>query len=265
MEAAGLSVAIIISLIVSRTSTRKKGKNTMRSNVRVFMAGFISCIRLFACATTAFAATNGTTVSAMLNGTVKMMLNSNEFVAKDDSGNTLLPITYNSRTYLPVRALGEALNVPIEYDPETGTIWIGERNETVQITTADQYKDYYATVITKDSALLTSPEKTYKWGITNSTPQSLATFGCYLMPQAKYSSFAASVYLDADVKMDLVLDIRKDTYDGPVIKSYTLSPGETVDIEAGITGVDKFYLISNIKMGHDTVNKLIIGEPVFKN
>lgn len=229
------------------------------------MAGFISCLMLFACATTAFAAANGTTITGMLNGTVKMMLNGNEFIAKDDSGNTLLPITYNSRTYLPVRALGEALNVPIEYTPETNTIWIGGKNETVPVTTADQYKDYYATVITKDSALLTSPEKTYKWGITNNVPQSLATFGCYLMPLGKYESFAASVYLDEGVKMDLVIDIRKDTYNGPVIKSYTLKPGETTNIEADITGVEKFYIISDIKIGHDTVNKLIIGEPVFKN
>ena len=85
------------------------------------------------------------------------------------------------------------------------------------------------------------------------------------MPLAQYKTFAASVYMDGDVKMDLVLDVRKDTYDGPVLKSYTLSPGETTNIEADITGVSKFYIITNIKIGHDTVNKLIIGEPVFKN
>ena len=51
---------------------------------------------LFASATTAFAAANGTTVSAMLNGSVKMMLNGNDYNAKDTSGNVLLPITYNN-------------------------------------------------------------------------------------------------------------------------------------------------------------------------
>jgi hypothetical protein len=43
--------------------------------------------------------------------------------------------------------------------------------------------------------------------------------------------------------MDLVLEIRKDTYDGPVIKSYTLSPGKTINMEADITGVSKFHII----------------------
>lgn len=237
----------------------------MKKNVFMFMAGFIACFMLFASATTAFAAANGTTVSALLNGSVKMMLNSSAYSAKDTSGNVLLPITYNNRTYLPVRALAEALNVPIDYETSTNTIWIGEKNETVQITTADQYKDYYGTVITKDSALLKGDDKTYKWGITNNQPQSMATVGCTLLPQGKYTKFAASAYIDAGVKMNLVLEIRKDTFDGTVLKSYTLLPGETTDIEADITGVSKLYITTSVKIGNDTVNKFIIGEPVFMN
>jgi len=237
----------------------------MKKNAHIFIAGFITCFMLFASATTAFAAANGTTVSAMLNGTVKMMLNGNDYKAKDTSSNVLLPITYNDRTYLPVRALADALNVPIEYETSTNTIWIGARNQTVQITSADQYKDYYGTVITQDSALLKGGDKTYKWGITNNQPQSMATVGCYLLPEGKYTKFAASTYVDEGVKMDLVLEIRKDTFDGPVLKSYTLAHGETTNIEADITGVSKFYITTSVKIGHDTVNKLIIGEPVFMN
>lgn len=237
----------------------------MKKNISIFMAGFIACFMLFASATTAFAAANGTTISAILNDSVKMMLNGNAYNAKDTSNNVLLPITYNNRTYLPVRALAEALNVPIEYETSTNTIWIGERNETVKITSADQYKDYYGTVITQDSALLKGGDKTYKWGITNNQPQSIATLGCYLLPQGKYTKFAASAYVDESVKMKLVLEIRKDTFDGPVLKSYTLVPGETTDIEADITGVSKLYITTEVKIDHDTVKKFIIGEPVFMN
>lgn len=237
----------------------------MKKNVRSFMAGFIACFLLFACATTAFAASNGTTVSAMLNGSVKMMLNGTEYKAKDLNGNVLLPITYADRTYLPVRSLADALNVPINYDPASNTIWIGERNQTIQVKTIEQYEDYYGTVITTDSAILKGGDKTYAWGITNIKPQSIADLGCYLMPEGKYTKFAAAAYADPDVKMDLVIEIRKDTYNGPVIKSYTLSPGKTINMEADITGVSKFCVITKVTSGHDTVKKLIIGEPVFKN
>lgn len=67
------------------------------------------------------------------------------------------------------------------------------------------------------------------------------------------------------MKADLVLDIRKDTFNGPVLKSYTLVPGETVNIEADITGVSKLYITTEVKTNHDNVNKFIIGEPVFMN
>ena len=52
---------------------------------------------------------------------------------------------------------------------------------------------------------------------------------------------------------------------GPVLKSYTLVPGETVNIEADITGVSKLYITTEVKTNHDNVNKFIIGEPVFMN
>jgi len=244
---------------------RKKDKIIMKKNVQIFMAGFITCLMIFASATTAFAAANGTSVTAMLNGTVKMMLNGSEYTAKDQNGNVLLPITYDNRTYLPVRSLSEALNVPIEYVSSTNTIWIGERNETVQISNADQYKDYYGTVLTKDPGLLKGGDKTYGWGVTNNKTQELATLGCGLSPMAQYKTFAASAYVDDGVKADLVIEIRKDTFDGPVLKSYTLSPGETIEMEADITGVSKFFVTTEVRSGHDKVSKLIIGEPVFKN
>lgn len=54
----------------------------------------------------------------------------------------------------------------------------------------------------------------YEWGITNNKVQEMATLGCVLMPEGKYTSFAASAYVD-EGKMDLTVEIRKDTFDGP--------------------------------------------------
>jgi len=93
----------------------------------------------------------------------------------------------------------------------------------------------------------------------------MAYFSCYLKPEGKYKKFTASVFIDEAVKQDLIFEIRKDTYDGEVIKSYTLKPGETMDIEADIAGVQKICLISNVKIGHGKVDKFVVGEPLFKN
>lgn len=237
----------------------------MKKNLISFITGFLTCTILVLGAITVSAAAQGTSITALLNGSIRIMLNGKEFTMKDSSGAVLLPITANGRTYLPVRPLAEALNVPIEWEDSTKTVWIGGKTEVVTIDSEDQYEDYYGTVITKDADLLTSSAKTYKWGITNIKPQELARVGCYLIPEAKYKKFTATLYLDPEVKSELVFEVRKDTYDGKVLESYRLTPGGTIDIEVDITGISKIYLLSNVEMKHDKVNKLIIGEPVFKN
>ncbi len=236
----------------------------MNKSFKSYMAGFITCLLL--CLTVVTAAADGDrTITATLKATTKMKLYGKDFTPKETDGSYVLPISYNGRTYLPVRSLAEALNIPVEYDANTQTIWMGGKIETVPVDSTAQYQDYYGTVITKDAAMLSTPGQAYKWGIVNGKPESLFTYGCALMPEAKYKTFKASAFLDEAVKMDLVLELRKDTYNGEVIKSYTLKPGQTQEIEADIAGVQKFYIISNVLIGHDKVTKLVIGEPVFKN
>ena len=74
------------------------------------------------------------------------------------------------------------------------------------------------------------------------------------------------------VKLALIADevsealrVHRDKYDGEVLKTITLQPGETIDINMDIGGITKFCIISNVLIGHDTIEKLIIGEPLFSN
>lgn len=46
---------------------------------------------------------------------------------KDAKGKPMSAIVYNESNYLPVRALAEALKVPIEYDAATQKVYIGPR------------------------------------------------------------------------------------------------------------------------------------------
>jgi len=102
----------------------------MKKKLFSFVAGFITCAVLVSGIATSFAAGQVTSISALLNNSIKIMLNGNEFTMRDTDGTTLLPITFNGRTYLPVRSLAEALNVPIEWEDSTRTIWIGEKNKS---------------------------------------------------------------------------------------------------------------------------------------
>ncbi len=74
----------------------------------------------------AYAAANIETIKAQLNHGLGFVVNGQTYAPKDASGNSLDPIVYRDTTYLPVRALGEALNVPVTYDASAQKVVIGK-------------------------------------------------------------------------------------------------------------------------------------------
>ncbi|MGI2294851.1 hypothetical protein [Paenibacillus sp. GXUN7292] len=73
----------------------------------------------------AYAAANMEPIKAFFNHKISFVLNGELWSPKDDAGKALTPIHYEGRNYLPVRAVAEALKVPIEFDSATQKIYIG--------------------------------------------------------------------------------------------------------------------------------------------
>ena len=73
----------------------------------------------------AYAAANLEPINAFFNRSVKFVLYGDLWQPKDPSGKELSAIFYNGSNYLPVRALAEALKVPIDFDPDSQKIYIG--------------------------------------------------------------------------------------------------------------------------------------------
>lgn len=236
----------------------------MLKNYKTFAAGFMAAVILFT-GTVAAAASVDTEVRAMLMGSIKMKLYGKDFNPQETDGTYVKPISYNGRTYLPVRYLAEGLGVPVEWDGKTKTLWIGGRIEKVPVNDSNLYQDYYGTILTTDADRLATPDATYQWGICNSKLLELSYYGCFLKPSGNYKHFTASIFLDGQVKQDLIMEFRKDSENGEVLRSLTLKPGQTTDIDLDIGGVQKLCILSNIQMGHDKVAKLVIGEPAFSN
>jgi len=61
-------------------------------------------------------------IIAAFNYELKIKIDGEVFTPKDEDGSVLRPIIYDGRTYLPVRALGEALGVVVDWNPETKTV-----------------------------------------------------------------------------------------------------------------------------------------------
>ncbi|MHB9095160.1 MAG: hypothetical protein ACYC21_10830 [Eubacteriales bacterium] len=98
---------------------------------------------------------------------------------------------------------------------------------------------------------------------------------CMLLTGAAIGVIAATgdiqikALLAGSIKMKLNgKDFNPRDIDGTyieVIKSMILKPGETTTVDINLEGIKKFCIISDIKIGHDKVNKLVIGEPSFSN
>ncbi len=58
---------------------------------------------------------------------INITINGEEFVAKDADGDVVEPFIENGSTYLPVRAMGEAVGMKVEFDPENYAVYIGEK------------------------------------------------------------------------------------------------------------------------------------------
>ena len=57
---------------------------------------------------------------------IKLVVDGKEVTPKDVNGKVVEPFAYNGTTYLPVRAVGEALGKTVRWDGETKTVHLGE-------------------------------------------------------------------------------------------------------------------------------------------
>ena len=79
----------------------------------------------------AYAASNVENIKAQLNHGLGFVVNGQAYTPKDAAGKSLDPIVYKNTTYLPVRALGEALDVPVTYDAAGQKVVVGTKTTPI--------------------------------------------------------------------------------------------------------------------------------------
>ncbi len=66
---------------------------------------------------------------------IKICVNGEYITPTDANGNAVEPFTVNGTTYLPVRAIGNALGMAVDWDNDTKTVFLGEKPATENVAT----------------------------------------------------------------------------------------------------------------------------------
>lgn len=93
-----------------------------RNTIKGIATGFI--LTAVAGGTLAFAEPVKQNIEAVYND-IKIVIHGEQITPKDGDGNIVNPFIYDGTTYLPIRAVSEALGETVAWDGSTNTVYIG--------------------------------------------------------------------------------------------------------------------------------------------
>jgi len=211
----------------------------------------------------AFASDMVKEITAHINYGLTMKLNNADFNPSENDGAAIRPITYNGRTYLPVRALSEALGIAVDYDGATETVYLGDKEWTHYST--ETFKTSFEggttkTSFTTDSALLFASGKTFKSGLVMQTDM-VGSPGAKIALNNKYQTIRLEVTAELDSPATITI-INTDSK--TVYKSIDIRNGESAVIEADIAGAAEIKIGGDFGYLNNPSGKIVIGDIQFK-
>lgn len=208
-----------------------------------------------------------------LNDSISVVINGTVFSAKDpQDGSAYVPITYKGRTYLPLRAVAEAVGLPVEYDVNTKTAYLGTKPNTtngpvpeVYVNATPEYTGLPKRYVTKDidaARLTTAAGKTFEFGYCGEYSRFMKpTFKCdFKFKKLKFTIYSAWSQEELDkgyAKADDTLRLEITNELGVVIKSIR-DIKQGTETEFDIDCID----YKNLTV-YCTGGGTIIGEPKF--
>ena len=215
----------------------------LQKTLKGYMLGFLSAAILVSGMTYAV---NTTTLYNVATKGVKIVVNGKKINPTDANGNKVEPIIYNGTTYLPVRAVANALDMPVYWDGPNYTVYLGDTDGQLE----------YPTVDLEDMTCINGKiEKTDQLTDNYGNRYSRAVFNGWYSTETeyllnmKYSRFKATLYMPEKQRYSSSNDSGyfKIIADGKTI--YT-SPEMTkssrpVEIDVNVTGYNDIKLIFN--------------------
>jgi len=109
-------------------------------NRRSFFAGALAALMAVCLVTPSLAALAKKTIDVYTG--VEVYVNDQKVDPRDANGNPVEVFVYNGTTYLPIRAIGNALGVPVQWDGKSNSAFVGSHSgETPAVWVKDM--DYF--------------------------------------------------------------------------------------------------------------------------
>ena len=97
-----------------------------RQKLTYFLAGLLSAVVLGGAVNPALAAMAGKTIQVFTG--VNIYIDDVKLNPKDANGNPVEAFIYNGTTYLPVRAVGEAVGKTVQWEGSTSSVYLGKHS-----------------------------------------------------------------------------------------------------------------------------------------
>ena len=154
---------------------------------------------------------------------IKICVDGTEITPKDANGNTVEPFVSDGTTYLPVRAVGEALGKEVTWDGNTNTVYVGVKPDQASEKTSN-VGDYAVTI---DGARLSEDYEgnpaiivTYTW--TNNGTET----------ESALLALSAKAYQNG-VQLDTAMMSSASGFEPNTLTE--LKPGATVTVQSAFT------------------------------
>lgn len=203
-----------------------------------------------------FAANTTTLYDVIMNG-IKIVVDGQQLNPTDANGNKVEPIIYNGTTYLPVRAVANAIGKAVYWDGPNYTVYLGEVPNgllpypTVTLEDLDNIGDSNISFAEGDMLVDNYGNNysfaVYPWTTSTSTYQTLLNM--------KYSRFKCTIYVPkgSSTEKTQKINIKADgriIYSSPEITK-TSKP---INVDLNVTGCNDFkieYTIAGGFTGHE--------------
>lgn len=113
-----------------------------RKQTTHFLAGMLTMLLILALSVPAMAAVSGKNITIYPG--ISIYLDDSKLNPTDVNGNPVEVFVYNGTTYLPVRAVSEALDIPVEWEASTRTVYLGKHKGSVDylLSVCPPYQSY---------------------------------------------------------------------------------------------------------------------------